>query len=284
MMHVQDFIGAYHHLPTLTYLSWLDLHRNLGEVSQGSPIINCPGSQQIRTQSSGSEYTTLGSAPRQPRPVAPSDCCPSLCQHGHPPRPRRGGAAACVPLSVSFAGDAPFCTPEQHKECAEPALGQYWGTDGVMETLETSGCGRETEGKGDWRRVMEKEMERQRRKERGCRRELMPVSEDWAGHPGRRRCTGADRGVHFRGNAESRGRQREARGGEMDSGHQRSLAIHPHTLVVCMGRPRLFQSRLVFAPAPRGDGGRERGWLVCIPRVKTEGTGTPPPPAGCWLK
>lgn len=58
------------------------------------------------------------------------------------------------------------------------------------------------EGNGDWRRVMEKEMERQKRKERGCRRELMPVSEDWAGQPGRRRYTGADKGVHFRGNAE----------------------------------------------------------------------------------
>lgn len=23
------------------------------------------------------------------------------------------------------AGDAPFCTPEQYKECAEPALGEY---------------------------------------------------------------------------------------------------------------------------------------------------------------
>lgn len=27
-------------------------------------------------------------------------------------------------------GDAPFCTPEQHKECAEPALGQYWENRG----------------------------------------------------------------------------------------------------------------------------------------------------------
>lgn len=33
----------------------------------------------------------------------------------------------CFPV-----GDAPFCTPEQHKECAEPALGQYWGTEGVV--------------------------------------------------------------------------------------------------------------------------------------------------------
>lgn len=30
-------------------------------------------------------------------------------------------------LCFCFSGDAPFCTPEQHKECAEPALGQYWG-------------------------------------------------------------------------------------------------------------------------------------------------------------
>lgn len=34
-------------------------------------------------------------------------------------------------LSFFFAGDAPFCTPEQHKECAEPALGQYQGPDGM---------------------------------------------------------------------------------------------------------------------------------------------------------
>ena len=45
-------------------------------------------------------------------------------------------------LSFFFAGDAPFCTPEQHKECAEPALGQYQGPSGMMgvgaaiETLE----------------------------------------------------------------------------------------------------------------------------------------------------
>lgn len=35
-------------------------------------------------------------------------------------------------LCFFFVGDAPFCTPEQHKECAEPALGQYWGTNGMM--------------------------------------------------------------------------------------------------------------------------------------------------------
>lgn len=41
-------------------------------------------------------------------------------------------------LCLFFAGDAPFCTPEQHKECAEPALGQYWGTMEWEAELETS--------------------------------------------------------------------------------------------------------------------------------------------------
>lgn len=33
----------------------------------------------------------------------------------------------------SFVGDAPYCTPEQYKECADPALGEhprpgaFWG-------------------------------------------------------------------------------------------------------------------------------------------------------------
>lgn len=35
-----------------------------------------------------------------------------------------------LPLLSFPVGDAPFCTPEQHKECAEPALGQYWGEQG----------------------------------------------------------------------------------------------------------------------------------------------------------
>lgn len=46
------------------------------------------------------------------------------------PFPQPGGEGLLpeyLSLCFSFAGDAPFCTPEQHKECAEPALGQYWG-------------------------------------------------------------------------------------------------------------------------------------------------------------
>lgn len=53
---------------------------------------------------------------------------------------------------LSFpVGDAPFCTPEQHKECAEPALGQYWenrGREGEVETVRSSG--------GDTKSTMER--------------------------------------------------------------------------------------------------------------------------------
>lgn len=89
MMHIQDLIGAYHHLPSFTYLSWLDLHRNLGEVSQGSPIINCPGSQQIRTQSSGSEYTTPALPPGSPDQWLPLTA--PLPVPAWPPSPAPGG-------------------------------------------------------------------------------------------------------------------------------------------------------------------------------------------------
>lgn len=65
-------------------------------------------------------------------------------------------------------GDAPFCTPEQHKECAEPALGQYW---------ENRGSGGEIVGSsgGDTKSAMEKvagkgESQRSSAGQRSCRK------------------------------------------------------------------------------------------------------------------
>ncbi|OBS57380.1 hypothetical protein A6R68_11497 [Neotoma lepida] len=45
----------------------------------------------------------------------------------------------CNCRMVHMPGDAPFCTPEQHKECAEPALGQYWEQEGVGGDVEIVG-------------------------------------------------------------------------------------------------------------------------------------------------
>lgn len=66
----------------------------------------------------------------------PSECPLGMLPLPHPrrmhsPSPAQELLPEYLSLCLFFAGDAPFCTPEQHKECAEPALGQYWGTNGV---------------------------------------------------------------------------------------------------------------------------------------------------------
>lgn len=40
----------------------------------------------------------------------------------------------CVSLSL---GDAPYCTPEQYKECADPALGEKFAAS--VETFQSRG-------------------------------------------------------------------------------------------------------------------------------------------------
>lgn len=40
----------------------------------------------------------------------------------------------CVALSL---GDAPYCTPEQYKECADPALGEKLASS--VETFQSRG-------------------------------------------------------------------------------------------------------------------------------------------------
>ena len=113
--------------------------------------------------------------------------------------PAQGGEGLLpeyLSLSFFFAGDAPFCTPEQHKECAEPALGQYQGPDGMMgEGLRsrpgrTSGCSREMGGRGVGKGERKEagkggipagtgEGDGEEEGEEGGGRELMQVVEGW---------------------------------------------------------------------------------------------------------
>lgn len=91
---------------------------------------------------------------------------------------------------LSFpVGDAPFCTPEQHKECAEPALGQYWGnrgSGGEVEIVRSSG--------GDTKSTMEKGAGKGQAQRSSARRSSCPKLErkrEEEGSPGASRMRAA---------------------------------------------------------------------------------------------
>lgn len=152
--------------------------------------------------------------------------------------PAQGGEGLLpeyLSLSFFFAGDAPFCTPEQHKECAEPALGQYQGPSGMMgvgaaiETLEPFQVWEREIGKGEgergwtgWHPGRDRRGRWRGGRREGWARELMLVMRVETQVRRERRQRGGDReGVSF-GAAESTEECRGAgRDGErMDSGHR----------------------------------------------------------------
>lgn len=147
--------------PTSRSASMVSSPRHQCSHLGGSPSALPTVTGQMGTHCSGSGCTAPN-APRLPWSRAPfglsSDRRLPLPVRGAlpaPARPREGRCCGlCTSLCFFFAGDAPFCTPEQHKECAEPALGQYWGHVGCGEVLRegSPACRREAGWEGGWER------------------------------------------------------------------------------------------------------------------------------------
>lgn len=146
MPDVAGMAGVFHHLPAFSHQGFLTYHPpELARPAQQSGRIGRPYYclPKLREQSRPNPLALGTLHPNCPQGALisgsllwrfPSECflgmlallatgCAPL------PQPRREMLLPeYLSLCLFFAGDAPFCTPEQHKECAEPALGQYWGT------------------------------------------------------------------------------------------------------------------------------------------------------------